>query len=1765
MSKRKSDSGKENDEPVKDKLKPSTKSVLVKEQQAFPRGGAGVLTPIERKQIHAQAVRDAAAEQNGIGDLFSAGHAPPELSDDEAAPIDAALGSQVKLGKKKKTKKSKQSKEDEAKERPTSVGGLSYKRIAVGSLVLGQITSISARDLTLALPNNLVGYVPLTSVSKRLSEKIEALLGDEAASDDEGNEDDEDISLHDYFYLGQYLRVVVTSTVQENEAPGTKSRKRLELSVEPGSVNSGLSKASLTAGVMVQASVSSVEDHGLIAELDLEDSKIRGFIPSHALPASTMLTKIKEGSVFLCQVTNVGSDGKVAKLCADARKFVSLKTASQVDSILPGTLTDVLITEVQETAAVGKIMGMITATVDLVHSKVYLDKDAFERTFKVGKKVKGRMICDFPTSQETTMGFSVLDNLVHLDGDATVADEESSKLLSEVIPAAKVIQVESGLGVYLDLGSGRSGFAHMSRLADKRIETISHSSGAFKIGSQHIARVLDFNPLDNLYIVSLQESTVNQPFLRIEDVPVGQTVKGTIFKVLIGAAGIKGLLVTLAEGVTGLVPEVHLSDVVLQHPDRKFREGVTVKGRVLSTDTSRRQIRLTLKKTLVNSDSKIWQDFDNIDKGDSTLGTLARVDANGALVQFYGSVRGFLPVSEMSEAYIKDAREHFRAGQVVTVTAISVDADQQRLTLSCRDSSALSQSTGSLLSSLQAGSLTKGVVFEKSENDIQLRLEGSDAIARLTVDHISDGSLRKRQSALAKIRVGQKMEGLLILDVQPKRRLVILCNKSKLIKAVEEGRLLTDFENLKADTKVTGFISNITADGIFVSFASRITGLIPSRNVLPEDAETPDFGMAKFQVVTARVSSIDYKGATPRFWLTLKDTSTEQPGMTAHQKPLTDLTRTLSEAVDSNLATEADLEVNKTTKARIISIKDTQLNVELAKDVQGRVDVSELFDRWEDIKDRRKPLRQFSTKQILDVKVIGAHDTRNHRFLPLSHRTGNNTVYELTAKPASVKDSEYAALQYRDLQVGNSLISFVNNVGQDCLWVSVSPSVRGRIKAMDVSNDLSLASDLTGNFPLGSALRVRVVAVDEKKGRLDLTARTGELSSSLTINHVSIGMSLPGRVTKVSDRQVIIQLNESLVGAVDLIDMADDYTQADPAQHQKNDVVRACVVRVDAPNKKISLSLRPSRVLSSALDVIDPEVTDIDQLNVNDIYSGFIRNVDDKGVFVTLGHGITAFVRVSHLSDSFLKEWKDSFQRDQLVRGKIISIDKASGHIQMSLRESVMKPDCKPALTFSDLHVGGVVTGKVAKVEEFGVFIVVDNSENVRGLCHRSEIAAQRVEDATKLFSEGDVVKAKVLKVDISKRRVNFGMKASYFSDAVDEGDTDGIQSDGSEFDESDSEMDGGASIHDADNDQDISDADAEAQPDLEVLSDSDLESPEAGKATGGGLRVGGFDWYGISTEHASKKRSKGISDGEDQAVPDKKKKRKKRAEIQIDRTGDLDANGPQSVDDYERLLLGEPNSSLLWLQYMAFYLDLGDVEQARQIGERALKSIGLGQDVEKMNVWVAMLNLENAYGDEESIEAVFRRACEYNDAREMYSRLTSIYIQSGKHDKADDMFQRMLKKFTQDPKVWVNYGSFLFDTVGDADKGRDVLPRALQILPKFTHLDVTSKYAQLEFKSTAGLPERGRTIFEGLISSFPKRIDLYNVLLDLEMKMDDKEQIRGLLERIFSGKLKPKHARYFFKRWLAFEEKEGDERKIEAVKARAATWIKSVGTSDST
>ncbi|RHZ52376.1 putative rRNA biogenesis protein RRP5 [Aspergillus thermomutatus] len=1763
-------------------------SVLRDDEPSFPRGGGSVLTPLEKKQIHIQATKDVLFEQKGSkkpSDNFA------DEDDDEDIEMNDAddNATSAKQSRKRKTKSKKRAEQEANEKQGVRIEGLNFKRIVPGSMVLGQVSSINAHDIGLSLPNNLTGYVPLTAVSKKLEEKIERILNDDDNDDSDAEEDSEgedSLDLTDYFYLGQYLRASVVSVGSNGADAPSKNKKRIELSVDPRQTNTGFSKSDLEVNTAVQASVVSVEDHGLVMDLGIEGADVKGFMSKKEIDPKTNYSSIKEGSVFLCMVTGQNANGSVVKLSANLQSSGSIKkshylsTASTINSFLPGTAAEILLTDVSSSGMIGKIMGMLDATVDLVQSGGNSGKDLTKK-FQIGAKIKARIVCTFPASEPFKVGFSILDHVLKFATEGHgPGTSEDAPAVSAIIPETKVVTVDPGLGVYVQIGSTKHmGFVHVSRLADGKVENIAPEHGPFRIDSVHEARVVGYSALDDLYLLSFERKVIEQPFLRLEDVTVGAVVKGKIEKLLIGPTGVDGLIVALADGITGLVPSMHFADAALQFPEKKFREGMMITARILSVNLQKRQIRLTLKKSLLNSESAIWKDYQDIVPGAQSPGTIVNIQPHGAVVQFYGSVRGFLPVSEMSEAFIKDPSQHFRQGQVVNVHALSVDPSLEKLAVSCKDPSTFTETYKKAFEKIRPGLLVTGTVFEKSSDDILLKLDEFGLIARLDLAHVVDGSESKQSSALSKIRVGQKLNDLLVLDIQRARRLIKVSARASLKKAAKQGFLPAKFEDIQEGAEVTGFVRNITSDGLFVEFLGGITGLVPKRLLADENASKPDFGMVKSQIVAATVHSIETD--FQRFILSMKPSEATSAGPKKSASKPTPSNDVLSNAVDESIESMSDFTFGRTVKCKVVSVKATQVNVHLADNVQGRIDVSEVFDKWEDIKDRKQPLRFFRPKQIISARILGIHDARSHKFLPISHRSGKFPVFELSIKPSFLQAANPSPLNLEQVQVGSTWVGFINNVADDCLWINLSPNVRGRLRFMDASDDLSLFTDVEKHFPIGSALKVHVTAVDTEKGRLDLTAK--QRSSKLSFADISVGMILPGRVTKVTEKQVIMQLSDSIVGAVNLIDLADDYSKANPTVYHKNEVLRACVVGVDKANKKISLSLRPSKVLSSSLPVQDPEITSMKQLKVNDVVRGFVKRVADSGLFVTLGHDVTAYVRVSDLSDSYLKEWKDSFQVDQLVKGRVTVVDPEQGRLQISLKESVLDPDYKAPITMHDLKVGQVVTGKVRKVEEFGAFIVIDRSANISGLCHRSEMADKRVDNARTLYEEGDVVKAKIIKIDRESGKISFSLKASHFKDHDEEdesgsdedGDSDGISLDGM----------GGVDVEGSDNYEDDDDDESLRGVDLEEDSESDgEESDEDVEMTSalvereGGLGATGFDWSG-NVKDDEDEAMQSDSDG-DEDNSRKKKKKSRKPEIQVDRTGELDANGPQTVADYERLLLGEPDSSLLWLKYMAFQLELGEVEKAKEIAERALRTISIGQDSEKLNIWVALLNLENTYGNDDSLDEVFKRACQYNDTQEIYDRMTSIYIQSGKNEKADELFQTALKKkISNSPKFFLNYASFLFDGMAAPDRARALLPRALQSLPSHTHVETTSKFGQLEFRSSNGDVERGRTVFEGLLSSFPKRIDLWNVLLDLEIKNGDAEQVRRLFERVLgirdakkgaaapidaSKKLRPKQAKFFFKKWLSFEEKlaaasGGDEKMVEEIKAKAADYVKSL------
>ncbi|QIW94506.1 hypothetical protein AMS68_000024 [Peltaster fructicola] len=1709
--------------------KPLAKSVLLQEERSFPRGGASVLSPLEQKQVRAQAERDVLFEQ-------STGKKAPRLDDEDG--IDETEPTAARPSKKRRKDQKTADSAPKDKSQGSKIHGLSYKTLVPGSLVLA-----------------------------KLNGRIEALLDDDADKDS-----DDDVDLKQIFHIGQWLRAVVTEPSQATAA----NKRHIELSIDPAQVNAQLEADNVVTNCYIQASIRSIEDHGIIMDLGLSSSEIKGFVSKKELGFAYKLEELEEGQVMLCIVTGKGSGGSVVKLSPDAARFWAtsggkhssvVTDVPDVEALVPGLAIDVLITSASAGGITGKLMGMVDVMADALHSGAGLTStEDFLKQQKIGSKTRARIIWSLPTDEgNRKIGISLLPHLLTMPPQSTSLGpsppekaRSQAKLLEHSLPLSSVCEhtivtgVVSDRGLYLDVNddagvSIAKAFAHISQVSDTRIDELATSTGKFMIGSKHRARIIGFNPVDALYYVSLQESVLAQAFLRLEDLQVGQAVDGKVERLILGgASGLTGVVIKLSGNITALVPALHMSDVALQHPERKFREGFAVKGRVLSIDTDKRQARVTLKKTLVNDQSAdFWQSYSDLSVGQEAKGTVVKLLDKGALVQYYGQIRAFLPVSEMSEAFVESPAKHFKLGQTVNTRILQIDAENEQLRVSCKAAGGVDDFTQQALNNLQPGQIVSGSVTALLADKIEVEIEGGvQGIVR--TGHLVDGSASKAESMQKKLRVGQKLNELVVLSKLERSSQVVLSYKSSFVNDAKVSKLVTSFEDATVGRKVHGYVQNVTPEGVYVEFANHVVALLPKVQLLPELLAQASFGLRRDQTVSAWVLNVDQ--ARERFALTMREGAASAPVSTPELKTAV----SLNNAADPNLKSTADLTLGKVTKAIVASVKGTQVNVRLDDSVQGRVDVSEVFDSWDEIKNTRNPLQDsFKVGQVIDVTVLGIRDARGYRFLPFSHRGRGNTMIELSAKASRRHSKDKELLNgMEDVQEGVVYTAFVNNTLEDCIWVNLSPSIRGKIAIMNLSRDAGRLQDLPKAFPTGSALRVRVLRVDAAKGQLDLTARLDETSEpAVTIETLTAGEIIPGRVTKSGSNSVIVQLADNLAAPVSLVELADDFDQANPVRFSKNEIVRVRILSVDTINKRLSLSLRPSLVLSSSLPIKDAHISNLAQVRPNTLARGFVKRVTEKGVVVALSGTVDAFVRVADLSDDYVKDWKSLLEIDQLVSGRILEVDAASKHIRLSLKASQTDANYVSPNKLEDLEVGSVVTGKVRKVEEFGVFIDIDGTQpRLSGLAHRSEVAERRVNDVRGLYSPGDVVKAKILKIDVEARKISLGLKASYFKQQEDneesDDDDDGIAID--DVSEDELEEDGGIDLSAV---QDVEESDVDAM-------DVDIEEDDVPQSKG--LTTTGFDWTGDDT---------GASNGADyESEPElAPKKKRTKAEIKIDMTGDLDKYGPRSTSDFERQLLGQPNDSGLWIQYMALHLELSEIQKARDIAERALRTIHIRDMDEKANIWIALLNLEVEYGDEESVEDAFKKACQVQEPLGMHEKMASIYIDAGKHDKADAIFERIIgnKTFRASPEVWLNYATFLLSQLRQPERAHALLPRALQSVSKSEHRLLTAKFAALEFRTTSGDAERGRTIFEGLMSEWPKWTAGWDMWVDIERARAQKDgtlesldRVRKLYERISQAGMKKKRAKFVFKKWLEFEEAHGSVKGQDRVKASAREFV---------
>ena len=149
--------------------------------------------------------------------------------------------------------------------------------------------------------------------------------------------------------------------------------------------------------------------------------------------------------------------------------------------------------------------------------------------------------------------------------------------------------------------------------------------------------------------------------------------------------------------------------------------------------------------------------------------------------------------------------------------------------------------------------------------------------------------------------------------------------------------------------------------------------------------------------------------------------------------------------------------------------------------------------------------------------------------------------------------------------------------------------------------------------------------------------------------------------------------------------------------------------------------------------------------------TGKIKKIELFGAFVNVGAERDGLLHISQLRKERTNRVEDVVAVGQDVTVWVRKVDSAAGRIDLTMIEPYK-------LDWDELKVGLVVTGKVAKLEKFGVF--VDIGAEKQAFIHVRELMSGFVEEPSEVVKPGEEIEAKVIAVDRKKRRIDMSIKA---------------------------------------------------------------------------------------------------------------------------------------------------------------------------------------------------------------------------------------------------------------------------------------------------------------------------------------------------------------------------------------------------------------------
>uniref|UniRef100_A0A8C7S784 Protein RRP5 homolog n=1 Tax=Oncorhynchus mykiss TaxID=8022 RepID=A0A8C7S784_ONCMY len=1601
-----------------------------------------------------------------------------------------------------KTKQTTESKAEPVR-RHTEVDNL-FESLKVGTLLLGCVKEVADLEVTINLPSGLLGYLNISNISDSYTKILSDHLDSASSEVTHFMPLKEIFSLASLFSPGMLVRCVVARL--DTAKGGSVS---IQLSINPKEVNKGLSTGSLKAGLILSGCVESIEDHGYLVDLGIKGTK--AFLPKQAAKDKT--NKLKVGQYVTSLLEEVKNDERVVRLSisptAVAQAVADTAHGWTLTSLLPGLLVKAQIKKVTLHGLILEFLSSFTGLVDFMH----LEPEQAS-TFNEGDNVKACVLYVEPSTR--LVGLSLRSHLLQPGGDV---DLVATERIGEVAHGCKMTALHHLSGAMLELPDQTVVFVHRNHMKEP-MEAFNLNRVMAK--PEHTCRIMDFSPMEQVHLVSLRTfQPWNSAFLVAcvltqFVLPLSQ---GTVTSLQN-----HGMMVKVTDYIRGLVPRTHLSDIILKNPEKQYAVGMIIKCRVLSVDPRAKKLTLTRKRALIDSSLPPFLTYEDARRGHVSHGFIVCVKDFGCIVCFYGKVKGLVPPNELSTEPVIVPENVFYVGQVVKAKVLNCDVKKEKLLLSFKAvAGGDTEGPPKPKFDFEVGKKVEVKVVSKFLTGLEVSILPEETTALLPMMHLSD-HVSNCLLLWEGLQEGDIISNIVLpLSLNP-ACLKTLTKKPTLKSFLEEGGVVAkEFSDISVGVQLIGWVNNIMPYGVFVEFPYGLVGLAPKAAM--SDKFVGDTA-AHFQLghtVVAKVTNLDEE--KHRFLVSLKVSEVPSPERDGQAR----LIRGLQErkAVMEMMASRGDSDLLKQLSAVTIGQRMKMSVDEVREDGSVTFKSDELSAATVLVEAGSTHTatvhhadRDFAVISLGDTAQLTVIQTTNHlnetfRFDAEKLTAGKTLTITVTkssceeleglplvswelAPPISkrlISNSKRSKGMYR---YGDVVKGKVKTVKPTCVLVTLEDGSTGCVHVSEIQEVVCVGTFPTSLLKIGSEVTARVIG-----------GREGNSHRFLPFSHPNFTYSMPE----------LSLLPRNLKEDADVKPVK---TKEKLKRYQVGDDVICFVSKVSLNKRKLKLSNLLYRMCETCLVVI--------------------LGAKHPEKLFKLGQAVSAkVVTVSSSKPSRLSlslNGVHKLEKGHVIMGLVQKLDpnlgllvklpfSAMGTVAMEDLADKYKP--KPLERYSkDQLVRCCIVGEAKSNWQLSLRSSRTNPEKA-SVVKDPEIVS--LDD----LSEGQIVRGYVRTVNgtaenVSKKKTKKGKGE---------------------------DSDSGVEVYFREEEEENKCEPAEVEKPVPV-------QPARLQVTGG------FSWDAALS--ALKPASAALggedsSDGEDGEVNTKKKSHhvqeieKREAEKALTKleTELMDPGlRPQTAASFERLLLGSPDSSLLWLQFMAFHLQATQIEQARAVAERALKTISFREEQEKLNVWVALLNLENLYGTEESLQKVFERAVQYCEPMPVYQQLADIYAKCQKTKEAEGLYKTMVKRFRQEKAVWLSYGTFLLQQ-GQSDAASALLQRAIKSLPNKDNVDLIAKFAQLEFRY--GDVERGKAMLDRILTSYPKRTDLWSVFIDLMVKHGSQKEVRAVFDRVIHLSVAVKRIKFFFKRYLEYEKKSGTPESIQAVKDKALEYVESKGT----